>query len=137
MEAETLPIGFKIRKFRELAGLKQDYVANELGITQTAYSLIENGKTKVTEERLEQIAEVLGVTPEIIRNWEDVRNFFFQCTHSGNYNTYHGAAVDVEQVAGIYKILIKSLESRIEDQVRTIEAKDELIGELKKQLSQT
>ncbi len=56
----------QIRKVREIQSYSQIYVAEHLGISQPAYSNMENGKTKVTNSHLQQIAEALNVTPEVI-----------------------------------------------------------------------
>jgi transcriptional regulator with XRE-family HTH domain len=45
-----------IKLIREKKNLSQENIANDLGIAQNAYGLIENGKRKLTYERLEQIA---------------------------------------------------------------------------------
>ncbi|HET8573129.1 MAG TPA: helix-turn-helix transcriptional regulator [Edaphocola sp.] len=46
----------KIKLLRESNNYTQQYVADELELSQNAYSLIEKGLTKLTIERLEQIA---------------------------------------------------------------------------------
>lgn len=46
----------KIKLLRESNNYTQQYVADELDISQNAYSLIEKGLTKLTIDRLEQIA---------------------------------------------------------------------------------
>lgn len=46
----------KIKMLREVNNYTQQYVANELDISQNAYSLIEKGLTKLTLDRLDQIA---------------------------------------------------------------------------------
>lgn len=50
-----------IRRFRELKGYSQEYMAQELGISQSSYAKIENGSTKITIDRLQQIAEILDI----------------------------------------------------------------------------
>jgi transcriptional regulator with XRE-family HTH domain len=45
-----------IKVIREKKNLSQENIADELGIAQNAYGLIENGKRKLTYERLAQIA---------------------------------------------------------------------------------
>lgn len=52
-------IGHKIRQIRELKGFSREYVASKLAIGETAYRKIETGETKLTLERIEQIAGVL------------------------------------------------------------------------------
>lgn len=51
-----------IRKRREERNYTQEYLAYKLNISQNAYSKIELGYTKITVERLFQIAEVLEMS---------------------------------------------------------------------------
>jgi transcriptional regulator with XRE-family HTH domain len=72
METATKPnhIGRKISRIRELRGLKQETLAEELGISQQAVSKIEQSET-MEDDKLEQIAKVLGVTKEGIENFSE------------------------------------------------------------------
>ena len=63
-------IGRKISRIRELRGMKQETLAMELGISQQSVSNLEQSET-IEEERLEQIAKVLGVTKEGIENFSE------------------------------------------------------------------
>ncbi|MDB5030131.1 helix-turn-helix transcriptional regulator [Mucilaginibacter sp.] len=54
-------IAASIRKKREFKNYSQEYMAYKLDISQNAYSKIELGYTKITLERLFQIAEVLDI----------------------------------------------------------------------------
>jgi transcriptional regulator with XRE-family HTH domain len=55
-------IGTNIRVTRVSRGLNQESIANELGISITAYSKIERGKTNPSILRLDQIAKCLEVS---------------------------------------------------------------------------
>lgn len=46
----------RIKMLREVNNYTQQHVANELDISQNAYSLLEKGLTKLTLDRLDQIA---------------------------------------------------------------------------------
>ncbi len=48
-----------IRKHRELKGYSQEYMANELHISQPSYAKLENDSTKITVERLFSISKLL------------------------------------------------------------------------------
>jgi transcriptional regulator with XRE-family HTH domain len=61
--SETLHIGRKISRIRELRGMKQEALAAELGISQQAVSKIEQS-AEVEEESLNKIAKALGVSVE-------------------------------------------------------------------------
>ncbi|MDR0295078.1 MAG: helix-turn-helix domain-containing protein [Prevotellaceae bacterium] len=54
--------GDRIRLLRSEKKLTQENMANDLGISVTAYSKIERGKTNISMSRLKQIAEALGVS---------------------------------------------------------------------------
>ncbi|MCF0069792.1 helix-turn-helix transcriptional regulator [Dyadobacter sp. CY261] len=72
MSTATKPnhIGYKIGRIRELRGLKQEFVAHELNVSQQTISKIEQSET-VDEQILEQIANILGVSAEGIKNFSE------------------------------------------------------------------
>ena len=80
--AETLHIGKKISRIRELRGMKQESLAAELGISQQAVSKIEQS-AEVEEDALERIAKVLGVTAEAVKNFSE------EAVFNIIGNTYH------------------------------------------------
>lgn len=61
-------IGDKIRKVRELKGYKQEYVADQLGMSVTAYGNLERGDSSPSFDRLEEISKVLDVAVQDILN---------------------------------------------------------------------
>ena len=65
MDTITKPnhIGRKISRIRELRGLKQEFIAMEMGVSQQTISNMEQSET-IEEDKLEQVAKVLGVTKE-------------------------------------------------------------------------
>jgi len=60
--AKIKTIAAVIRKKREEKNYTQEYLAYKLNISQNAYSKIELGYTKITVERLFQIADVLEIS---------------------------------------------------------------------------
>jgi transcriptional regulator with XRE-family HTH domain len=65
--------GHKLRLLREFRNYSQEYIAEKLGITQNAYSRIENNQTRLTAERLEKLAVILEITPmELLSEKEPV-----------------------------------------------------------------
>ena len=70
-------IGRKISRIRELKDMKQEALAQALGVSQQSISAIENSET-VDDEKLKQVANALGVTVEAIKNFseEAVFNYF-------------------------------------------------------------
>ncbi|MCB9203124.1 MAG: helix-turn-helix transcriptional regulator [Flavobacteriales bacterium] len=54
-------IGNNVRKYRELRGYSQEYMAEKMDITQSAYGKIEKENVKITIDRLQRISEILEV----------------------------------------------------------------------------
>lgn len=83
-------IGRKISRIRELRDMKQEALAQALGISQQAVSNIENSET-VEDEKLIEVAKALGVTVEAIKNFSEegvfnIINNTFQDSSSNNNN---------------------------------------------------
>jgi transcriptional regulator with XRE-family HTH domain len=82
MDLRTMHIGQKIKKLRELKNLTQTHLAQELGVTQSAYSKIELGESEVTYSKLEKISEVLGMKPEDVISFNE--SMVFNVMHNNN-----------------------------------------------------
>jgi transcriptional regulator with XRE-family HTH domain len=97
-------IGHKIGRIRELRGLKQEFVAHELRVSQQTISKIEQSES-VDEELLEQISKILGVSTEGIKNFNEEAVF--------NYiqNNYEGATGNY---SGLYNCQFNPLDKLIE-----------------------
>src|SRR5262245_61044377 len=68
--------GQKLRLIREFRNYSQEYIASKLGITQNSYSRIENNLTKISAERLKQLAEILNIPlTELLSDTEPVIHF--------------------------------------------------------------
>lgn len=70
-------IGRKISRIRELRDMKQEALAQALGVSQQTVSAIENSED-VDDERLIDIAKALGVNVDALKNFseESVINYF-------------------------------------------------------------
>lgn len=75
LNSKLMQYSERIRKIRETKGFKQDYIADKLGISTTAYSKMENGETKITLDKLEKIAEVYKTDVESILKFDPHINF--------------------------------------------------------------
>ncbi|WP_292008131.1 helix-turn-helix transcriptional regulator [Chryseobacterium sp.] len=58
--------GQTIRKIRRNRDFTQEYMAFEMGISQKAYSDIENSKSRMNLENLSKIAQILDIEPSEI-----------------------------------------------------------------------
>lgn len=52
----------KIKTLAREKGVKIKYICSQLGLAETYLSNVKNGKDRMTQERLEQIAEILETT---------------------------------------------------------------------------
>jgi transcriptional regulator with XRE-family HTH domain len=76
----------KIKSIRELKNYTQEYMADQLGVTQAGYSKIEKGKTILTYVKLVEIARILEVSVEDIISFDSERYFSNINTVKGNSN---------------------------------------------------
>jgi transcriptional regulator with XRE-family HTH domain len=66
----TTHIGRKISRLRELKQMKQEALAEALGISQQAVSKLEQSEI-IEEATLNRVAKALGFSPEIIRGYNE------------------------------------------------------------------
>ncbi len=92
-----LKIGEKVSIVRRMKDLSQSNVADLLGISQQAYQQLEQGKTIMTETKLKEIANILEVKEQEIRDIDQVPIINKNHKHYqqfGNYKpTYYNEAV--------------------------------------------
>lgn len=117
-------LGAKIRKIRELKNLKQEYMADRLGISITAYGKMERDETNIGAERLEQIANVLGMSPEDIQAFDERLIFNVMHNKDGTYNNNNGGTH--------YYQFPQELKQLYEDKIRLLE---EMNDYLKKEIA--
>jgi transcriptional regulator with XRE-family HTH domain len=125
MSTSTKPnhIGHKISRIRELRGLKQEALAFELKVSQQTVSKIEQSET-VEEQLLDQIAQILGVTAEGIKNFseEAVVNYFNNTFHGSNHGPFYHCTFNpldkllemVEENKKLYERLLQSEREKVE-----------------------
>lgn len=111
----SLETGIRIRKIREYRNYTQQHMAEILGISQNAYSKIESGNTKLSTDRLEDIAKVLDVPYEAILNSD--KNIF---------------NVDNSQIEKFY---IENLHETNVELINSIKEQNQLLIEVLKKLS--
>lgn len=102
----------KLKTLREINDYTQAYVANQLDISQNAYSLLEKGATKITLERLEELAVLYKTTPQdlITEGYDSVLS---QSRQDTDGHTNFPPALSVLEKK-MYEQTISRLESNIE-----------------------
>jgi len=99
-------ITHNIKQIRELKNFTQEYMADELGISQPAYIKIEQGLTVLKIDRLQQIADILEVDLSVLLNTTNIFNIVFhaQAQQSGYINTQHNTnVIDMEMLRNIIR----------------------------------
>lgn len=130
MEDSYIPkvkhIGRNIAKIREFKGIKQEALAIDLGISQQAISKLEN-EENISDERLKQIADALGVSLDIIKNFDEERVIYHINNVQNNTVTdstfENGSALNgqfnnqfnpIEKLSELYERLLESEREKIE-----------------------
>lgn len=120
-------IGRKISRIRELRDMKQEALAQALGVSQQSISNIENSET-IDDERLIDIAKALGVTVEALKNFseESVFNYFnnFYDNSGSNGAFSHGPVFTfnpldklmetIEENKKLYERLVQAEKEKVE-----------------------
>lgn len=111
--------GGDIRKYRDEKCYTQEYMANRLGIGQSAYQKIESGESKISVERLTQIARILEKPLEslIIGDQDE-----------------HKTSITEKELLLMQKTIILQQERRITELEEKIERRNHKIEALKQQL---
>ena len=122
METATKPkhIGRNISRIRELRGMKQESLAIAIGVSQQSVSNIEGSET-VDEEKLKAISEVLGVSPEAIKNYSDEtvlnniqNNYEGSVINSGPTVNHNCTFNPLDKVVELYERLVQAEKDKVE-----------------------
>lgn len=118
-------LGRKISRIREMLGVKQDLLADKLGISQQAVSKIEQSE-HVEDATLERVAQALGIQSEAIKNFTEenalnfINTFRDNSTNHGPLNNYFCTFNPVErwleaidENKKLYEALLKSEREKI------------------------
>ena len=115
-------VGRNLQRIRVYLGMKQEALAADLGVNQQVISKIEK-QEEIEEGFLKRIAEVLGISEEVIKEF-DVEKTIFNINHH-NYkdaNISEGATTyaivqqinPLEKIVELYERLLKSEQDKIE-----------------------
>lgn len=111
-------IGRKISRIRELRDMKQEALAQALGTSQQTVSAIENSET-IDEEKLQEIAKILGVTVEGIKNFSEeavlniIGNTINNHDNASSFN-YSCTFNPLDKVVELYERLVLAEKEKVE-----------------------
>jgi len=115
-------IGRNISRIRELKDMKQEALAQSLGMSQQAISVIENSET-VDEQKLMEIAKALEVSVEAIKNFseEGVFNYFNTFNDTVSNSSFGQGACNnectfnpLDKVVELYERLVQAEKDKVE-----------------------
>lgn len=133
---EKIHHGRNIKRFREMMGIKQEALAHELGEdwSQKKISLLEQ-KEEVEEKLLRQVAEILKVPAEAVKNFSEeaamqIFNNSFESHENSTLNAINNYCsfnpLDkmlelVEENKKLYERLLESEKEKVELLMRMLE----------------
>ena len=118
-------ISKNIRKYREMKGYSQEYMAHELQINQASYAKIENSSTMLTVERLFTISKLLETDVSEILDLK--KSTIFNQTENETANAFGKIEHYYQDNKEITAKLLDQYETRLKE-------KDEQMALLKKLL---
>ncbi len=118
-------LGKKIGRIREMLGMKQETLAEKMGISQQSVSKMEQNEI-IDEAALERVATALGITKEAIRNFNDEalifhienmndqssaynQNYNYQCT----FNPIDKWMEAIDENKKLYEALLKAEREKV------------------------
>ena len=121
MSTATKPnhIGRKISRIRELKDMKQEALADALGISQQTVSAIENSET-IDDKKLLEVAKALGVSVEAIKNFTEenmityFNNFYDNSFAHGITSPYNCTFNPLDKVIELYERMLLAEKEKVE-----------------------
>lgn len=115
-------IGHNVQRVRMYLGMKQEALATDLGISQQEVSKIEQ-QDEIEDGVLSQIAGVLGISPEVIRDFDGERIIYninqhnYQDATISDGATTNGGTQQInplDKIVELYERLLQSEREKIE-----------------------
>jgi transcriptional regulator with XRE-family HTH domain len=135
---KTIHQGRNVKRFREMLGIKQEGLAFDLGDdwNQKKVSLLEQ-KEIIEPDLLEQVAKILKVPAEAIKNFdEDAAITYFNTFQDGSINNGHFSPKFTNCTFNEIDKLVQMHEEKIALYERMLKEKDEMMTKLEKWISE-
>lgn len=107
-----MPAGEKVRKLRDLRGWSEEWMAQQLGMSQRQYSRYETGEAELKISLLDAISKLFGITTIDLLSFDE-RVFFSNCEQAhafGSNNTYNASSLKEREQ---YEARIRHLEDEV------------------------
>ncbi len=117
IETQKRRDGYNTKRLREILGVKQEDLADMLGLSQQAVSKLEQ-KEVIDDATLEKIAQALSIPIDAIKNFsEDVAvNFVANTFHDSTVaNTYHQCTFNtIDKIVELFERLLKAEQEKVQ-----------------------
>jgi transcriptional regulator with XRE-family HTH domain len=110
----------RLKKARLEKNYSQDYLAKKLGLTQKAYSKIENNETKLNVDVLQRLSEILEVPIEVFFKSENQPTLNDFSSRNGGDNVIYKTENN-DKTDELYKKLLQSKDDIISAKMSEIE----------------
>ena len=136
-------IRIDIAKLRKMAGLTQRELAEKIEIHQSFLSSIENGRSRLPENKLQKIKDVLGIDnidDYIIENQEHDKAFIAQAQHLQDCKNNDSISKLLEHFHAISHQNnkdIKHNEAKLHDRIETLSYRNEKLSHRVDELRET
>lgn len=134
-----MKVNERIRVLREENFLSQEDMAEKMSISPNTYGKIERGETRLTIEKLEQIADIFSISvADLIR--EDDKGFAYQINNNSlgiNAVSISSELSELQKIVSDndkFQIILSHKEEIIKFQTEIINQKDIIIEALKREL---
>lgn len=128
-------INDKIRILREINNLTQDEMAEKMQMSTSGYSKIERGKSKISMERLEQIANIFNIdVMELLTKGNG--SSFSLLSESTSQSNYYGNSDSLNNEINKLKLIIQHKEELLRQKEVENSLLKTLVEALQKQNSQ-
>lgn len=133
-KSENKHQGRQVKRFRESIGMKQEILAKELNTTQQSISYYEK-QEDLDENLFKQLAQGMGVSPDILRNFNmesPIFNIQEMKDQSSiyNFNPIEKILEQAAKIEDLYNDLLKVERDRVEELTNTNKALQSLIDRI-------
>lgn len=110
--------GKNLQRIRVYLGVKQDSLASDLGISQQAVSKLEQ-QEEIDEETLSKAADALGVSPDLIKNFDEQKAVYNINNFRDNTLEQGATAIaqqfnPIEKIVELYERLLNSEREKLQ-----------------------
>jgi transcriptional regulator with XRE-family HTH domain len=111
--------GSIIKQFREFKNYSQEYVAKQMGISQNAYSKIENNITQLTVNHVKQLSKILDIpVVDLLKDDFEIRKPHYLDTEANKHtilvmlnDLQHTVKLKDADKHGLYPVLAALIET--------------------------